>query len=260
MDRVRAVALGVVYLLGAGLALRALAWLVPNPTTQALFGALVLSFVAARAGLAMEATGERALRRAARGAALGAGAISLTVAACFLWPGASLGAARPSATIVFGTAEAFATAYRDELWLRGLPLAFAVRARVPTGVAVAFVVAAQLAALALAPGAGPAALAEGAAAALAFALLWLRSGDGWAPIAAHFAWSWIAGTLFGGEILDLRIARGGLGGGLDAAGPPGWLAAAALALGAVAVALDRPDFRPLRATSAAARAERPGAP
>jgi hypothetical protein len=167
------------------------------------------------------------------------GVVVSAVVAAAIAAGGELAWVAPGATLLFSFAESAAIGYRDELWLHGLPLLFAARAGLPRGAAIAFAAAASVAAIALEPGASVASLALTASSAVWFALLWQRTGDAWAPVAAHLAWAWVSEALLAGELLDLASAQGRIARGLGASGAPAWIATAAFAALAIATALGR---------------------
>jgi hypothetical protein len=197
---------GAVALLALAAIFRGIALAIDNPMTGTFVGAVVVSFVLGRAGVPLAGRSRRALRRASVGSLLAGGAIVAAVFAALPF-GARLELVAPSTALVFGTAEALAVAFRDEIWLHGMPLAYAARAGVPRWAAGIFAVAASVAAVALEPGATAVGLFGVAAASALFVILWIRSRDGWAPIAAHFAWAWLAGALLAGELFQLSPAQ-----------------------------------------------------
>lgn len=221
---------GAVALLAIGAILRGLAVAFDNPMTGTFVGAVVVSFAMGRAGVPVASRSSRALRRAGLGAILGTGVIAFAVVAGAPF-GARLTAASPSVALVFGTAEALAIAFRDEIWLHGMPLAYAARAGIPPRAAATFAILTPVAAVALEPGATPPGLATVAAASALFVVLWTRSRDGWAPLAAHFTWAWLAGAVLAGELLYLGppLVHGAGGRGTIA-----WLAALGFVVAAVA--------------------------
>jgi hypothetical protein len=199
---VRPIALAAVTMVAIALGLRVIAAYLDNSLSRPLAGAIAVMLVAGRIGVETESASARARRRALRGAALACAAMTvpfvLTVAR-----GARIGVGTIELSALLGSVEAFAVAYRDELWLRGIPLLLATRALVPRVALVPFFVAAAVAAIALEPNARLGGIAMIAGSSLLFSVLWLETRDAWAPVAAHAAWLWSADVLFGGEILEL---------------------------------------------------------
>jgi hypothetical protein len=224
-ERLRAIATGAAWLVGIGAALHVLRLLTDNPVLTNLIGAFAVSFVAARAGAPVEAGSPPARRRALRGALLG-GAVVLAAVLVARLAGAEIGLIPPSITLAYAAAEAIAIAYRDEVWLRGIPLAHAERARVRLPIALAYGAATGVAAAAAQPGATAAGLVLVGASGLFFATLWVLARDGWAPIAAHFVWA-LGSEALVGEVFYLGPSAGVLSLGPLARGPIAWAAAAA---------------------------------
>jgi len=189
--------------------------LLPNPMSATICGALAVSVIAPQLRLQDAPRDAAAGRRAvtAVGLVLVALAVSLVVA----WlDGAQLRLAQTAdgvawsstaLALAMGVAEWLALAYRDEVWLRGLPIGYARRARMGEGVTVVYLAAAGACAVALLPRATMPGLCLAAASSAFFAALWLRSGDLWAPLAARFAWAWLSEVAFGGQLLDLAPSR-----------------------------------------------------
>jgi hypothetical protein len=252
--RLSTIAWGALYVVGAAAALRAVLLLVDNPLTSALLGALVVSLMASRAGVRSEGGSAPARKRALYGASMAAAALAMVTVAALIGGGALSGASLSSA-MIFGAVEAVALAFRNELWLRGIPLLFAKRAGVSTPVAIAFCVVAGVAAVALEPGARPAGLIMTAASSALFAALWVRGGDAWAPVTAHFVWIWATDSLLAGELLNLETTAG-LTHAPSASGVPAWVAAVAFGLlaalvlrGVVPVAAVAAQVDPLESTT-----------
>ncbi|MEZ4444278.1 MAG: hypothetical protein R3B72_34715 [Polyangiaceae bacterium] len=237
-------ALGAGYLLAIGAAVQIIERYFSNPMTSTMGAAVAVGFVAGHLGLESKEQGGPTLRRALRGAALGlVPVLAATLVGLLLGGrlapvpgGASVGA-------IFGVAQAAAGAYKAEVWLHGLPLLFARRARLAPIWGVVFAVVAGVAAAAGAwrggftPGGVTLTLVSG----VALSLLWLRADNPWVPVAAHGVWLWCLEGLFTGDLWSLELATGRLSTGLGAAGAPAW--AAALGFAAVAaVALLRPSL------------------
>jgi hypothetical protein len=223
---------GALSMVVLGGVMRGLALMIGNPMTVSMLGAVAVSLIAGRVGIRTEEGGAAARLRARWGGGLGAGPALLGALAA-LALGASLHVVQPTLTIAFATAEALAVAYRDELWLHGIPLAFALRARVPKRHAAAFAVLAGVAPALLLPGSHMEGLLLSLASSAFFVGLWLRTGDAWAPVAGHFAWTWVVEALLSGELLDLVSPSTHLGRGGGASGVFAWVACA----GFVALAL-----------------------
>lgn len=223
---------GAALVLALGVAFRIIAVVLDNPMTGHLVGAVLVSFLVDRAGVPLAKTPGH-LRRAAIGASATALVVALAIAAGHLF-GTRLGVVRPSFALAFGTAEAFAVAYRDEIWLHGLPLAYAARAGL-TREAIPFAVIAPIATTALEPGATLAGLCGVAATSAFFVALWVRSRDGWAPIAAHFVWAWLVGALLAGELVELT-GPGPWMHGPTSRGALAWLGVVGFAIAAAVVA------------------------
>jgi hypothetical protein len=216
---------GAAFLLGIGALQRAAAQFTDNPMTQTMLGAVVVSMVAGRAELPNEGASRGARQRGLRGALLGSIPVVAALAAT-LAAGGSIEAGAPAAAMFFGVVEAAALAYRDELWLHGMVLAFAMRGGVPKTVAAGYAVSASMAATALLPRADIEGVLLTGAASTLFVALWLRGRDAWAPIAAHFAWAWLVDGALAGDLLDVRFASGRLTHEASARGLPAWVASA----------------------------------
>ena len=208
--------------MGLGVTFRAIGALVGNPMTSTVLGAVVVSFVVARAGVENEATTRSSVVRALRAGACSLGVVAVAVMAALV-AGGRLQLVFPGTTLVFSLAEAAAVAYRDELWLHGIPLACAWRAGVRGPVAVGYGALASAAVVALEPGATLPGVLLTLASGAFFTVLWQRTRDGWAPIGAHFAWAWGSEALIGGELLDLASPIGRLARGLGASGMLAWI-------------------------------------
>ncbi len=213
----------------------------PGSMGAAILGALAIDLLAKRAGVRWDHdelgidSPRHIVRRVATGAgvALVAGALAIGVAGALGWfhgHGPQI-----SSALVFAAVRSTALAVRDELLFCGIPLAAAARARIPAAFAQGFAGLTSGAAIALVPGATPAAVALAVASGWLFAVLWTRDRGAWAAVGAHAAWLMLLGSVIHGGLFDLDWTAGELAAGAHAAGRPAWLAAATLA--AVAVAL-----------------------
>ncbi|HZO17197.1 MAG TPA: CPBP family glutamic-type intramembrane protease [Polyangiaceae bacterium] len=236
----REIARGALYLVGLAVVFRAIHALVGNPMTSTILGAVVVSFVVARAGVNNEATNRASVLRALRAAACALAVVAAAVIAALV-AGGRLQLVFPGATLVLSLGEAAAVGYRDELWLHGIPLACAWRAGVRGPVAVAYGALASAAVVALEPGATLPGVLLTLAAGAFFTVLWQRTRDGWAPIGAHFAWAWGSEALIGGELFDLTSPIGRLARGLGASGVLAWIGIAGFAVLTLLVARVFPD-------------------
>lgn len=73
----------------------------------------------------------------------------------------------------------------------------------------------------------------------ATAALWYRDGAGWAAVGLLGGWTFLAGAVFRGGLVDVAWRRGALAPGVVADGAPAWLTSAlfiAVAIAAVRVA------------------------
>jgi len=227
--RLMTLAIGAAYLLVTGAALEAVGLFVANPMTSVFIGALLVGFISSRAGLASEELTAAARKRALYPAAATLGLVVLVVAVAIAW-GSNLVRVGPSATALFGAAEGFALGYVGEVWLHGMPLLFADRAQVSLRYAYPYAVVAGMTPYLLDGGFDSTTLVLSAASGAFFTALWVRGGDGWGPIAAHFVWAWCADSLLAGDLFDLGTTAGRLMHGPGSEGLIAWLAAAGFAL------------------------------
>ncbi len=230
--RLRLIAAAVLYLLAIGMSLRVLSSLIKAPIAQWALGAVVVSVVATSAGVQADGYGALSFAKAIRGAALAGAVVVVCLLTVMLEQGASLvwAPGAPSSSILYSTLVAFVLAYRDELWLRGMPLHFGQRARLQTWLVGCYIIATGVAAILLerhttAPG-----IVLTTCSGAFFAALWIKSGDLWAPVAARFVWGWLSEALLGGELLDL--SKGWLPHGPAARGLSTWVASAAFLVAA----------------------------
>lgn len=227
-DRAPLIALGFAALAinGVALANLLLERSLGNPLSIALFGALLVGFVAQRLGVEETAMAARQWRQVLLAALLVVPVLALALA--LNWsPAARWVRPRLDVSVALAVVESFAVAYRDTLWLRILPSHAAEVARVPTIFLAAFVAAAGLA---VASNQGDPS-AAGYALTVAFAwlgmVLWLRSRNLWVPVVAHFTWIFTRDSVFSGLLFDLPRQNDPYG--LQAA-PVGWLIALLVAL------------------------------
>jgi hypothetical protein len=226
----REIAAGTACLISVTAGLQLVAGYAPNPITRAFVGAFALSLVSGAVGFDAEAPGPSVRARVLRAALLGL-AVSLVSLAAALALGGRLRSGEIGLGALLGVAEGLAVAYRDEVWLRGLPLFFARRAGLSPRVTLPYLVATGVCVVALEPAAKLPGLALTAANGLAFAALWLRTGDPWAPVAAHGAWRVASDVVLAGDVLELEPSK--LPTTVGASGILAWIGVAA----AVGVAL-----------------------
>jgi hypothetical protein len=230
--RLLLLAQGALYVVSVAALMRGLRALVDNPLTHTVLGAAAVSLVATHAGVRSEIFGQRALRRALIASAVVV-AVSVVAVAAAVASGGSLVCVSPTGSALFGVVEAIASGYGREMWLAGIPLLIARRAGVPTPWALGFVIAANVGAVVLEPGARlPGLVLTGASSAF-FASAWLRGGDPYAPVVGHVVWVWLADAALAGELLVLSGA--GVSAAPSASGAPTWAAAVAFAVAAAAV-------------------------
>lgn len=240
-QRLREVALGAAYLIGLAVARQIVRAFIDNPMTSVMITALVVSFVTGYAGLRAEEGGAPARRRALVAAALTTLPVVAAIAVALLL-GAQLPIAPPGMSAIFGVAEAIAIGYVAETWLHGLPMRYAERAGVPTALAVGYAVAAGVGAQIFAGPIAPAGVALAVASGTFFTLLWLRTGDAWAPVTGHIVWVWSCDGLLRGDLFDLGPEAGRLTHALEATGAVAWVATALFSVLAWAVATELVPF------------------
>lgn len=247
-----AIVKGALVVVGLGAVARGLVLVIGNAMTSTMLGAVVVSLVTGRVGVVSEVGGHGAYRRATFALGLGTVAAVLATVAVVV-TGAAVAAVELGSTFLFGAAESFAIAYRDELWLHGIPIAFGRRAGVRMRWIGCVAILASVATDALMPGTALDGLVLTASAASCFVVLWLTTGDAWAPVAAHFAWVWLSESLLSGELLDVVSGSGRLARGGAATGAFAWVASGAFLV--IAWAIWRGRIRLGRASPA-----REGAP
>ena len=199
----REVGAGTACLLAVTAALQLAAGYLPNPVSRAVAGAIGLSLVAGAVGIETDGTMAGARLGLARGIRLSLAAVFVVLAAS-LALGGRIEAGEVGLGTLIGLTESAAIAYRDELWLRGLPLFFARRAGVSDRVSLLYVVATGVCAVLVDPGAKPTGLLLVAASSFAYASLWLSTRDLWAAVGAHAVWRVAGDVVFAGDLLQLE--------------------------------------------------------
>ncbi len=213
---------GALYLVVLAALIHALRGLLPNPTSSAVIGAVLVSLAAARMGMdpGDDAMPYRTMFRATFAPVLIASAALLATVAT----GANTTLRTPGVSLLFTFVEVAAIAYRNELWLRGMPLYIARRAGVDHRWATAYTVLLAVGAVLLMRGSGWQGLVLVASSGLFFALQWQRGSHRWTVVAAHAAWLLLADGLLAGEVLRVGKQAGRIGGGASATGPFAWVA------------------------------------
>jgi hypothetical protein len=233
-----ALARGGALLLAVGTALRALDWVFPSqPIVAVVIGAFLLDLWAQRIDARWMAPGRTSSSSvttfpAAAGAGLALGLFVLAAAVAFGAAHASV-ARISAASIGIGVLRTAAYAFRDELLLRGVPLALA-NGYVPPAWSLAFCVALGAAPLVFSAG-GFAPIALAAASSFLFATIWQMGAGGIAAWATHAGWRIAIEVVAGGSVLEVTYEKGALPSIEGASGLPAYLATAAFALSAVAV-------------------------
>ena len=190
-------------------------------------GALGAQFVLAEAGLgklgvawsnphAKLATGREIAARALKGVRLGATVAAVALALGLASHALIREASEPSLSpLVLGALITAATAARDELLLRGLPIRLMVPVAPSLGRYGAAATLALIAAVAIAARAGGSDttagdLAFSGASAVALGGIWLRDRGAWMAFGAHAAFALLTGPLVRGGLIDLRASQGEL--------------------------------------------------
>jgi membrane protease YdiL (CAAX protease family) len=239
-DRLVELGLGAAWLVGLAAALQIVERILgPANLGGVIFGALAVDIAAGRAGVrwdsdeASPTTPRNVPKRVAAGAATATGVALLVVALSALLGWFHIeGPPEPSTALVLALVRVVATAVRDELLFRGIPLAAMARAGVPRAVARAFAALVSGAALVFVPGVSAGALALAVASGWLFAALWERDRGAWAAIGAHAAWALVVGSALHGGVVDAVWKQGELAVGIGASGAPAWVASAVLVLAA----------------------------
>jgi hypothetical protein len=221
----REIGAGTACLLAVTAGVQLVAGYLPNPLSRSVVSAIGVSLVAGAVGLEADRATPAARRRAAHAAKLTLLASLVTLVAA-LALGGRIEAGELGLGTVFGLAESVATAYRDELWLRGLPFYFARRAGVPLRWLLPFLVATGVCAVLADPASKPSGLLLVGASGLAFATFWVTTRDLWAPVAANAAWRIAGDVLFSGDALELGPHK--LPTTPGASGVIAWVSAAAM--------------------------------
>lgn len=230
---------GAVYLVGAAAAVSIVEGLVPAPLGAAAIGAVVAELIANRAGVRWQFE-KMKVGEIARKAAVGGG-VMIAATAVIVAVGAALGFATvargaPSAALMISIARAALLGARDELVLRGIPIATAKRARLSPWTGAFYGALAGGALFVASPGVRPEAVALALVTGFVFAALYVRAGIV-AAASAHAAWLLATGPLVRGELLDVDWRDAALAVGATAAGRPAWLATAVVLAAALLVVL-----------------------
>jgi hypothetical protein len=243
---------GAAWIIGLGAACQMAAILLhSNPLAIVTVQAVVVDLAVGRAGLKWDpaANDNTSVERqnAMRGVGIGAGA-ALAVIACVIGVSAALGWVAltvhgPTTSLGLGAMRAIAIGVRDSQLFAGLPLFFVLRAAsgarpgvpgVPALSAIVFSALLGGAAIALMPAATPANVALAASVSGATAALWYRDGAGWSAVGLSIGWTFLAGALFRGGLVDVAWKKGALAPGVVADGSPAWIGAALFAALAIA--------------------------
>lgn len=172
---------------------------------------VVTEFGAGRLGVAWSDPKEKEpetaaiVRRALRGAAVGASAAVITLGATLALHLATLEFVSPSVSTLFvGAVVAVFGAAKDELLLRGLVL----RALGPNADLRMRLAITALAGAAAAYGAGatPFGIAASAALAVAMTALWIEDRGAWIAVGAHAALNILLGPVLTGGLMDVRMS------------------------------------------------------
>lgn len=223
---------GALYLLVLATLIQMLRGLLPNPTSAAVIGAVLVSLAASRLGMDGADTDGADTDGADTGvpwrdvlrAALVPSAIAAVALLAVLAGGARWHFRAPGLSLLFTFAEVVAISYRDELWLRGMPLYVGRRAGIDDRLITAYSVALAVGAVLLLRGTGWQGCLLTAASALFFALRWRCNDHRWLVVAGHAAWLLWADGLFAGELLRIGKEAGRLSGGATATGVFAWVA------------------------------------
>jgi hypothetical protein len=208
-DSAKVVAWGLVFWGGVQVAA---AGLERNAVAMVVVQAAVAEWGAGRMGIpwsdprASPPRWEAIARRAAIGAALGAGCAVLASGLAIGVRQAVVGAGEPAmGALLVGLFMAAMGAVRDELLLRGVVLR-ATQQLLPMGAAlVACGLAAAAARLGIDGAITPALFSE-ALRGTALGAIWTRDKGAWMACAANAAWTWTMGPVLGGNLLDVRFA------------------------------------------------------
>jgi hypothetical protein len=218
-----------------------------------LLGAFAADAASSRAGLLWWPSTKADPKSAPSGAAAGAkyaalgASIAIVTALAIALVGVALGwatiaAGSLSISFVFAIVRAAAIGLRDELVLRGIPLAVAERAGVSDRFALLFASLAGAASLASAPATTLPAIVLALTSGFAFALVFRRYGV-FAASGAHAGWTLALGPLLRGDVLNVDWRDSALVIGSRAAGKPAWLAAAIVLVAGVGLAVAGPKRR-----------------
>jgi hypothetical protein len=233
MDR-RRLLVAAAWLVGGAAAVRVIDGVLGgSPAAAAVLGAVLVDLLAGRAGVRWSERGATPWGADVRaGVALGlsAGLLVVLLGHALGWATVTLGA--PGVPILFALLRVIATAARDELLLRWLPIALGRRAGVGDPALTVFVVATAVAPLALSGSTSAPGIALAAAQALLGARLALATAGAIAPAAAHAGLALALGPLTRGGALDATWWSGDPGPAPHAAGATGWVAVALVLLAA----------------------------
>lgn len=237
-QQLRTLVTGALYVVSTAAVVQAIEAFVDNPMSAAVIIAAAVSLIAARADVQNERFVARARKRMAWGLLI---AVAATAAAVLtvLGRGGTFELSGISAAGFYGVAEAVGIGYAREVWLRGIPLAFAKRAGVPDRHAFTFAALAGVAIVLLEPNTHIEGVVLTAASSAAFTALWIRSGDGYAATTAHIAWVWLMDAAVSGEVFLLGLEGSKLTAQAGAHGPPALMTAIVFAVITVLILLDK---------------------
>lgn len=235
-DRLREIGIGAALLVGLAALLTLLdALLREVPLARLVLGALLASVVTSRAHVVWDrddpedASMKRPVFLSLRGAAPAFASVLVIAIVSVVFGFATVEMARADVGAIVGVLGAGASAVRDELLYRAIPLHFASRAAVPRPFAVAFASLAGAIPLLASRGTDSAHLSLTVAVGLLAALAMSTTRSIWAGIGAHFAF-WAAwGPLSQVAFVHLEWKVGSIG-AMHSEGAPAWVAAIVVAL------------------------------
>jgi hypothetical protein len=237
----REIARGATWLVGIALALRVVEIsLGHTPLGATLAGAVLVDLATHRAGVRWD-EGEdagrmkRAVVSVGRGLAVALALVVLTVLVCAAIGHVQLHLGSPSLALALGVLRAGSAGVRDELLYRGVPLLVGARVGLGARASIGYAALAGASALLLVPGVSVEAIVLAAALGLLFAVLWQRSGEAWAAVAAHAGWVFFAGAALRGGLVEATWVAGSLGEGARARGVAALVAAGLSLVGAAVV-------------------------
>ncbi len=225
------VGLGVAWLVGtaAGIALidRVMG---QAPLATVIASAVIVDLAASRAGVKWAEAGKieakDAARRAGLGAAFAAGIVVVTALIALALGWLHVEGATPNTAFFIALVRAIATAVRDELLYRGIPLATASAAGVRPVAARVYAACAGAASIALHPAASAASIALAFGLGLVTATLWQRERGAFSAVGLAAGFGLLSGSALNGGLFDGDWHKGRLSLGPSAFGAPAWLAAA----------------------------------